>query len=53
MNRPHPNITVAEYGMWMIQTMSALPEGPEYEHLQNAFQAFCDQISHLERCYKL
>ena len=49
----NPNLTAEDYGIWMITTMASMPEGPKYDELQEAFQAFTKQISFLERCYQL
>ena len=49
----NPNLTVEEYGTWLIQRMATLDDGEEYTELAEAFQAFCTQINFLEHCYRL
>ena len=49
----HDNITVAEYTTWLVTTMATLDDGPDFDHLQNAFNKLMDDLTFLENCYRL
>lgn len=46
-------LTAAEYSVWLIQTMTSTPDGPEFRHLKEAFDEITDQLQHLNNCYRL
>lgn len=47
------NITVSEYTTWLVTTMATLDDGPDFDHLQDAFNRLMDDITFLENCYRL
>ncbi len=49
----HYNVTAQEYIVWCVHTMSALDDGPEFDHLQEQFNNIVEQLDHLRNCYNL
>ncbi len=45
------NMTVEDYGLWLVNYMSTLPEGPDFEYMQEIFNQFHEQIDLLEYCF--
>lgn len=41
------------YVVWLVQTMSQLPDGPEFDRLQEHFNKVCEALDHLKTCYEL
>ncbi len=47
------NISAELYVVWLVQTMTQLPDGPEFNELQDHFNKICQQLDHLRNCYEL
>ena len=47
------NLTAQEYTVWLIQTMTQLDDGPEFNELQVQFNSLMSQLDHLRACYEL
>ena len=47
------NITAQEYVGWLIHTMTEVPEGPDLDRLQIAFNTIKGQLVHLKTCYEM
>ena len=47
------NLTAEMYTVWLIQTMTQLPDGPEFDQLQDQFNNLVEQLDHLRNCYEL
>ena len=51
---PNPDtITAAEYGTWLMQTLTSLDDGPEFDRIEEQFDALVDTLLLLERCFHL
>ena len=53
MNTPPENMTVEEYGHWLVEAISQLPPGNERSNFVDQFLLFCKQIDLLELSYEL
>ena len=53
MNRPPENMTVEEYGQWLVGAISQLPSGNERSAFVDQYLLFCKQIDLLELSYDL
>lgn len=47
------NLTAQEYTVWLIQSMTQLDDGPEFNELQEQFNKLMEQLDHLRSCYDL
>ena len=47
------NLTAQEYVVWIVHTMSALDDGPQFNELQEQFNKIVGQLDHLRNCYQL
>jgi hypothetical protein len=47
------NLTAELYTVWLIQTMTQLDDGPEFNRLQEQFNKLMQQLDHLRNCYDL
>ena len=47
------NLTAQEYTVWLVQSMTQLDDGPEFNELQEQFNKFMEQLDHLRNCYDL
>ena len=52
MNDPN-NLTAELYTVWLIQTMTQLDDGPEFNELQKQFNQLMGELEHLENCLRL
>lgn len=51
---PNPEtITAAEYGTWLMQTLTAMDDGPELDRLQAQFDNLINTLVSLEKSYNL
>lgn len=46
-------LTAEVYSVWLLQTMTAMPDGPEFKRLMDAFEKLHNDLDHLETCYQL
>ena len=46
-------MTVEEYGHWLVEAITRLPNGNERTNFVDQFLLFSDQIQNLENCYEL
>lgn len=53
MNKRPENMTVEEYGHWLVGAITQLPNGNERTNFVDQFLLFSDQIQKLENCYDL
>ena len=53
MHKHDPRITVDDYGMWLVTSISRLPPGNERDMWCEHYAYFGSQIDHLEDCYAL
>ncbi|WP_186518901.1 hypothetical protein [Synechococcus sp. PROS-9-1] len=49
----YENISAQEYIVWIVHTMTAMDDGPEFDQLQEHFNKICEQLDHLRNCYEL
>lgn len=45
--------TAQDYSAWLVFTMSQLDEGPEFNHLMEAFNGLHERLDYLENCLAL
>ena len=53
MNNPPENMTVEEYGKWLVEVITRMPNGNERSNFVDQFLLFSDQIQRLELSYDL
>ena len=50
---PFKNVTVEEYGIWLIRTLDQANDPTQIAELQRIYEDFVQEISYLERCFNL
>ena len=46
-------LTAQEYIVWCVQELTALEEGPTFDHINKSFKALVECLDHLQTCYDL
>ncbi|QNI58952.1 hypothetical protein SynBIOSU31_02086 [Synechococcus sp. BIOS-U3-1] len=45
------NLTVEEYGIWLLRYIDSLPDGDHRYEMQEALEGFREEILYLECCH--